>query len=282
MTVTASATTGSTVELGTITNTFGTITANVSGTGTTSSDALTADDVTLSITAGGGIYDAVTATDDIVITAANTAALTFTSLDAGSTSTGLITITATGSKALEISDVVTSAGKLTISGADATGDIRLLSADNYTGVVSMTGGSGNDSVISGSGSDVISTGAGVDSINSGAGNDSINAYRGTSFGNDGDDTLFAYWDADVYGGSGQDLIDISGTGTAYGGGGGDEMITTFRGIGHGDGGNDTILAGGEAWGDEGDDLFQIELTSETITKRMQVQRTSKGNIFEEF
>jgi Ca2+-binding RTX toxin-like protein len=97
-----------------------------------------------------------------------------------------------------------------------------------------------------------------------AGNDSINAYRGTSFGNDGNDTLFAYWDADVYGGRGKDLIDFSGTGTAYGGGGGDQLTTTFRGIGHGDGGNDTIYAGGEAWGDDGDDLFQIELASKTI------------------
>ena len=33
-----------------------------------------------------------------------------------------------------------------------------------------------------------------------AGDDSINAYRGTSFGYD---TLFGYWDADVYGGRGQ-------------------------------------------------------------------------------
>lgn len=97
----------------------------------------------------------------------------------------------------------------------------------------------------------------------GAGDDSIDAYRGTSFGNNGDDTLFAYWDADVFGGRGADVIDISGTGTAYGGGGGDQLTTTFRGIGHGDGGNDTIYAGGEAWGDDGDDLFQIELVSKT-------------------
>jgi Ca2+-binding RTX toxin-like protein len=93
-----------------------------------------------------------------------------------------------------------------------------------------------------------------------AGNDSIDAFRGTSFGNDGDDTMFAYWDADVYGGRGQDVIDISGTGIAYGGSGGDHITTIFQGIGHGDAGNDTIYAGGESWGDEGDDQFTIALS----------------------
>jgi Ca2+-binding RTX toxin-like protein len=124
---------------------------------------------------------------------------------------------------------------------------------NAYGDATVFGGAGDD--------DIVAKNAGP--TYGEAGNDSINAYRGTSFGNDGDDTLFAYWDADVYGGSGQDLIDISGTGTAYGGGGGDQLTTTFRGIGHGDGGNDTIYAGGEAWGDDGDDRFQIELVTKT-------------------
>jgi Ca2+-binding RTX toxin-like protein len=208
MTITASAGTSSTVQLGTITNTFGAITANVSGAGTTSADALTADDVTLNIAAGGGTYDVVTATDDIVITAANTAALTFSSLDAGATSAGTINVTASGSAALEISDVVTSAGALTVNGASATGAIRLLSANDYTGAITFTTGSGADNLASGSGNDVVSTGAGHDTIDSGTGNDSINAGAGNdtvTFDHDGDLTA----DDTVDGGEGTDTLNVT-------------------------------------------------------------------------
>jgi hypothetical protein len=218
MTITATATgTTSTVELDSITNTFGTITLNTSGAGsvnaTTNTATLRADDITMNIASGGGTYDVINATDDIVITAANTASLTLSSLDSGATTAGTISVAASGSGDLTISDVVTSAGAMSINAAAATGSVQLLSADDYTGAITFTGGTGNDSVISGSGNDVISTGDGIDSINSATGNDSIDAGAGndtvtfdtagdlttadTVNGGDGTDTLNLTIDADI-------------------------------------------------------------------------------------
>ena len=66
-----------------------------------------------------------TATDDITITTANTAAQVFTTLDAGAATTGAISITATGSGALTVTNaVVASAGTLTLDGSGASMRLR--------------------------------------------------------------------------------------------------------------------------------------------------------------
>ena len=57
MALTVSATTGSTATLGTITNTFGTITGSLPGGGTIDATALTADDITLTEWSSGTASD---------------------------------------------------------------------------------------------------------------------------------------------------------------------------------------------------------------------------------
>ena len=191
MTVTASAETSSTVALGTITNTYGAVTANISGAGTIDSTAVTADDITVAITGGGGTHAALSATDDIVITAANTAALIFSSLDNGATASGSMDITATGSAALTVTAIVASAGTMTVDGSGASGVIDI-TATNLTGVATLTGGTAADTLVGGAGADVIVGGAGNDSLTGAAGNDTLT-------GGDGADTL-------IMGGAGVDVM----------------------------------------------------------------------------
>jgi len=177
MTLTATATgSASTVGIGTITNTYGTITGAISGSGTVNSTALTADDITLTVSAAG-THALVTATDDIIITATNTGAAIFTSLDSGATSTGAITVNASGSGALSINGIVATAGSVNVSGATATGAIKVI-ASSVTGAVTLTGGSGNDTLTGGTGNDLITSNAGDDSLTSGAGADTLTGGAG--------------------------------------------------------------------------------------------------------
>jgi Ca2+-binding RTX toxin-like protein len=209
MTVTAASGSGSTIVLGAITNTYGTMTVNVSGAGTTgSAGTLSADDVTLAITAGGGVYNAITATDDIVITAANTAALTMSALTAATASTGAITVTASGTAAFEIADVNASAGALSVVGSSATGTVKVIGTD-WTGSSTLTGGAGNDTLNGGAGNDKITGNAGVDSLVGNAGNDTIDGGEGADsiWGGAGNDSL--------QGGDGNDSIYLDGTGDDY-------------------------------------------------------------------
>jgi S-layer protein len=177
MTLTATATgSSSTVGVGTITNTYGTITGAISGTGTVNSTSLVADDITLTVSAAG-THGAVTATDDIVITATNAGALTFSSLDSGSTSTAAVTVTASGAGALTITDIVATAGSVNINGSAATGAISV-GGSNVTGNATITGGSGNDGLTGGSGNDVITGNDGNDTLTSGAGADTLSGGAG--------------------------------------------------------------------------------------------------------
>lgn len=182
MTITASADSLSSVDLGIITNTTGVVTLNASGAGNVNalngSAVISGDDVNVNVTGKGGTYDKVLAADDITITAANTGALTFSVLDSGATSTGAINVTATGSGALEISDVVTSLGTLTVNGTSATGTIKVASTDDFGGIVSITGGAGNDSLMGGAGNDILIGGAGEDELTATSGTDSLSGGEG--------------------------------------------------------------------------------------------------------
>ncbi|GEM_PF-6622931 len=100
--------------------------------------------------------------------------------------------------------------------------------------VTITTGSGNDSILGSKAADSIFSGDGNDTIISGNGNDALLAGNGTNYidGGTGDDTITAGSGANaIHGGSGNDLI-TAGTGS------GDQPNILY-----GDAGNDTITGG---------------------------------------
>lgn len=232
MIVTATAAANSIVELSDITNTYGTISLTTSGAGEVSSDqgtdALTADDIT--ITAGaGGTYDSLVATDDVTITATNSTALTFSSIDTGATSAAALNVTASGSAAFAITTVVASAGVLNVDGGNATGTVNV-DGSNWTGAATLTGGAANDTLIGGSSNDIITGGAGDDSLTGGNGNDTISGGAGNDnliLGGTGNDS--------VSGGDGNDTFtvttatDLTSADTLDGGDGTDTLAITLAG-----------------------------------------------------
>jgi len=232
MAITVSAGSGSVIDLDTVDNTYGTITLTTTGAGTVDSndgtDAITADDVTLSL-GTGGTFDSVVATDDVVISATNTTALTFDSIDTGSASTGALTVTASGSAAFTITSIVASAGALSVNGSSATGAISV-AADNWTGAATLTGGSANDVLTGGTGNDTLTGNAGDDQLTGGAGDDTMAGGDGADtivLGNTGSDS--------VDGGAGNDTITassyLSSGDTIVGGDGTDSMTVTVASVG---------------------------------------------------
>lgn len=206
MVLTADIGTSSEVEVDAITNTYGTIDATVTGAGTFDGNGIIkADDITMTIAAQGQIAE-LEATDDITITATNSASLTFDLLDSGGTSTGAISVTATGSGALVISDVTTSAGTLTVDASGATGDVDVLSTDDFTGIVTLTGGTGNDDLMGGTGNDTLNGGAGNDTLTGTSGTDTLN-------GGAGNDTIVLGTGLDstdvIDGGDGTDTVSVT-------------------------------------------------------------------------
>lgn len=263
MTITATSGSGSTVALGTINNTNGTMTVNASGEGTNgTAGTLTADDVTVNVTAGGGTYNAVTAIDDIVITASNSAALTFTALTSGATSTGAITATVSGSAAFEISDVNASAGALSVIGTSATGTVKVVASD-WTGSSTITGGSANDTLTGGAGADKLTGNAGVDSLTGNAGNDTID-------GGDGNDSIYGGSGNDsLLGGAGNDAISLDGTGDDYvNGGEGNDTITASTYLST----LDTIVGG------DGNDTMTVTVGSVATVRPASVTTVERANV----
>jgi len=263
MTITATSGSGSTVALGTINNTNGTMTVNASGEGTNgTAGTLTADDVTVNVTAGGGTYNAVTAIDDIVITASNSAALTFTALTSGATSTGAITATVSGSAAFEIADVNASAGALSVTGTSATGTVKVVASD-WTGSSTITGGSANDTLTGGAGADKLTGNAGVDSLTGNAGNDTID-------GGDGNDSIYGGSGNDsLLGGAGNDAISLDGTGDDYvNGGEGNDTITASTYLST----LDTIVGG------DGNDTMTVTVGSVATVRPASVTTVERANV----
>ncbi|MEM8836916.1 MAG: endonuclease/exonuclease/phosphatase family protein [Pseudomonadota bacterium] len=106
----------------------------------------------------------------------------------------------------------------------------------------ISGGSGRDDIDGGIGNDVISGGSGADVIDGGVGNDDLSGGGGKDeiFGGDGNDAIF--------GGGGKDLLDGGeGDDDIFGGGGRDILI---GGLGNdllnGGGGRDTVVLEGSA------------------------------------
>lgn len=194
MTVTTSAGSGSTIDLGTILNTYGTMTVSNDAVGTLDSTRLDAVDLTFDITSGGGTHADVNGSDDVTITAANSAALAFTALGTGSGAGGLLTVTASGTAAFSIATLDASSGSYTVDGSAATGTVSIGgTANNRTGSGTLTGGSGADTLVGGSGAEQITGNSGIDSITGGGGNDTL-------IGGAGGDTI-------VLGGAGSASID---------------------------------------------------------------------------
>ena len=204
MVITANAGSGSTIDLGTILNTYGTMTVSNASVGTLDSTRLDAADITFTITSGGGTHADLNASDDVVITAGNTAALAFTALGTGSTAAGALGVTATGSAAFSIATLDASSGAYTVDGSGATGTVSIGgTANNRSGSSTMSGGSANDTIVGGSGADNISGNAGNDSLTGGGGNDTLS-------GGEGNDTLIlgGAGSASIDGGAGNDILTI--------------------------------------------------------------------------
>jgi hypothetical protein len=205
MVVTTSAGTGSTIDLGTITNTYGTMTVSNDATGTLDSTRLDSVDLTFNITSGGGTHGDVNGSDDVTITATNSAALAFTAIGTGSGAGGLLTATASGSAAFSIATLDASSGAYSVDGSAATGTVSVGgTANNRTGSGTLTGGSGADTLVGGSGAEIITGNAGIDSLTGGGGNDTL-------LGGAGGDTIVlgGAGSASIDGGEGNDTLTLA-------------------------------------------------------------------------
>jgi Ca2+-binding RTX toxin-like protein len=141
------------------------------------------------------------------------------------------------------------AAAVTISTGDA-GDF--LDASILEVPVSVSSGSGNDTILTGSGDDTIRSDSGDDSVISGSGNDLIDPGAGDDrvFGDDGNDTVIGSMGRDfIRGGRGADVLNGgSGFDTLFG----DHENDTI----HGNDGNDTVFSGhgrDSVFGDSGND-----------------------------
>jgi len=177
-TVTGSATFGATANLGSPTNTFGTINLLASGAGAVNSTLMRADDITGTISAGG-THTALTATDDVTVTTTNGAGTTVTigTLTTGATLIGAGSVTHTGAGNLAINATGASAGTLTVDGSASSGTVKVVGTA-MTGKVTATGGSGKDTLTGGSGSDVLTGNDGIDTLTPGAGSDTLSGGAG--------------------------------------------------------------------------------------------------------
>lgn len=181
MTITASANdAGSFVKFDDVTNTFGAVVANLSGTQevsfTEGSGTITANSVEITRDGSGDTtIDAIDATTTMVVTNNSSGTLTITTSDAEgdttvSTTSGALDVTTTST------DNVTLTGgaqddQLIASGTTETGKTHTLSG--LGGADTITGGGGNDVLLGGDGNDQITAGAGKDNIDGGEGTDTI-------------------------------------------------------------------------------------------------------------
>lgn len=132
--------------------------------------------------------------------------------------TGLTKVTATGASALTITDTG-ALGITTIDASTMTGGLTITTnSSNASGVMTITGGTGNDNIAGRSGRDSIVAGAGNDTITGGGGNDLLS-------GGDGNDSITGGANDDtILGGAGNDTI-TSGAGTdSVDAGDGDDVV----------------------------------------------------------
>lgn len=94
----------------------------------------------------------------------------------------------------------------------------------------------------------------------GGGEDSLTASDSAqAYGGRGADTLAGTGSSILYGGRGADILTAAGSVVAYGGDGADVLQTGSAAQGYGGAGNDRLNSRGAGWGDDGDDLFDIDL-----------------------
>ena len=114
---------------------------------------------------------------------------------------------ATGSVTLNLTD-----GEIETVLATASTFANTFDATGAAWAVSITGGSGNDTIIGGNLNDMLTGGAGDDSISGGEGNDALTGGLGADklFGDGGNDTLrFDNLDTSVVGGAGLDTATVT-------------------------------------------------------------------------
>lgn len=205
MTITASATdAGSSVLFDDVTNTFGSVTAALSGTQevsfTEGSGLITANSVAITRSGSGDTtIDAIDSTTTLDVTHSGSGTLTITTADAE----GDTTVATTAGGALDVT--TTSTDNVTLTGGDAADQLIASGTTEATkthtlsgmgGADTITGGGGNDVILGGAGKDTITAGGGKDNIDGGAGNDTIImganlVSTDTITGGDGVDTLTA-------------------------------------------------------------------------------------------
>lgn len=178
----------------------------------------------------------------------------------GRTKADNITITEASSNVVvkagnnQIGSFASSGVKSIIVNADKGNDIVTLSLTTAATLVTVSGGTGNDTLTGSVGADVIKGNGGNDSILGAAGNDSLQ-------GNDGNDTVDAgLGDDNIVGGGGNDsLLGFDGNDTIDGSGGNDNLD---GGIG-----NDSLLGGGGVdllTGGEGNDTLRGGAGRDTV------------------
>ena len=95
----------------------------------------------------------------------------------------------------------------------------------------------------------------------GAGFDTIWASEeSTAYGGAGQDSMVLSGNASGYGGWGDDTLTASGTSEVFGGVANDVLTVGEDATGYGGSGNDTLNAAGAAWGDDGNDVFNIDIS----------------------
>jgi len=231
MVATISSGTSSTVTIGGLDNTYGTITLAMSGAGDiaqTAATELNGDDVTITNSgAGDRTIIEVTASDDVTITDSGSGDSLYTEITTGTTTAGVLVMTYTGSGTFEIDTLNASAGTTVLTASSATGAIDMPTTNSRTGKMTLTGGSGDDTLTGGTGIDSITGGSGNDVIYGAGGNDILS-------GGTGDDTFNVSSVAGVLsitGGDGNDTIVggayVTSTDTIDGGDGTDQISFTI-------------------------------------------------------
>ena len=204
LTITASANdAGSFVKFDDVTNTFGAVTANLSGTQAVEfsegSGTITAASVSVTREGSGAtLIDAIDATTTLTVVNNSSGTMTITTSDAEgdtniSSTAGALDVTTTSTDNVTLTGS-SSDDTLVASGTTEAGKTHTLSGGAGADVI--TGGGGNDVLLGGAGNDTITAGGGKDSIDAGEGTDTIVmstnlASTDTISGGDGTDTLTA-------------------------------------------------------------------------------------------
>ena len=203
------------------------------------------DDIDVRVEAGNVIFERNGSTTTVG-TVADVTLLQITCSGSSSSASNTIQIN------LSSADGLAGGFQITVTG---NGGADLIDASQTDVPVSLSGGTGNDTLIGGSGNDTLDGGAGADSLTGGDGDDNLTGGTGSDVlaGEGGDDVCLGGDSADnVSGGTGNDIVN---------GQGGNDTVT-------GDDGNDYVYGGaGRDYVDGGDgsDIVKGQGGRDTIT-----------------